>query len=597
MPFERDVLWDFGREKLHIEKIELAELFPFPWLRPCTVRILMVVDGYPGSTLNVSFNHSYFGLSHVLDALRNDERGWVRFQVTRAHRQTDTAKPNAATEPVAWSRYGPHYENFRFSQDGFNINDYDQVWLFGARSEEAGLQQLSDAELEVLARWMDQGGGVFATGDHADLGASLCSRIPRVRSMRRWTAAQGVPPPTGSSRHDTLLKGHDSTYTFDDESDDIPMPLRVRKYGLRSFVPWQWRAMPHPVLCGRTGVIDILPDHPHEGDVIDASLINLNAPFDVGTFHAPEYPGSGPSQIKPQIIAWARVQSDHTNSSDTNKGAANGKEFGVIGAYDGQAAGIGRVVVDSTWHHWFDVNLIGRPGLPANNPKSRGFLDTPAGQQSLRRLDDYFVNVALWLAPPQRQKCMLARSMWKWILRYPAVERLSSRMPIWELGQTAKDAIGRNAGQCLISSWIRDFLVPDLHQLFELPDLIPDPPPNPCLTCPPWDLVEIYVLGGITRTLLELAYKVQDGPSSPNEQMSDELVVKTMLRGSQTGGRALVDAYRKSLTQSGEWIRRAQPTLTQEITAEQYLRVKPLRARTTRQARSTGGGRKRPKKK
>jgi hypothetical protein len=33
---------------------------------------------------------------------------------------------------------------------------------------------------------------LFATGDHEDLGASLCAAIPRVRSMRRWLWQPGV---------------------------------------------------------------------------------------------------------------------------------------------------------------------------------------------------------------------------------------------------------------------------------------------------------------------------------------------------------------------------------------------------------------------
>ena len=50
--------------------IDRGDLIIPPFLRPCRLKILMVVDGYPGSFLNVSFSHSYFGLSAVLDLLR-----------------------------------------------------------------------------------------------------------------------------------------------------------------------------------------------------------------------------------------------------------------------------------------------------------------------------------------------------------------------------------------------------------------------------------------------------------------------------------------------------------------------------------------------
>ena len=59
-----------------------------------------------------------------------------------------------------------------------------------------------------------------------------------------------------------------------------------------------------------------------------------------------------------------------------------GKRFPVIGAYDGDDVGIGRVVVDSTWHHWFSYNLH---GFREENPS------VYEGMQV------YYRNVGLWL--------------------------------------------------------------------------------------------------------------------------------------------------------------------------------------------------------
>ena len=53
---------------------------------------------------------------------------------------------------------------------------------------------MGDAEKAAIDGWMDQGGGVFATGDHDYLGATMCQRIARVGAMRKWTNADGVPP-------------------------------------------------------------------------------------------------------------------------------------------------------------------------------------------------------------------------------------------------------------------------------------------------------------------------------------------------------------------------------------------------------------------
>ena len=63
----------------------------------------------------------------------------------------------------------------------------------------------SDAELIKLDSWMkSRKGGLFGTGDHDFLGASMCRRIPRLGTMRRWTNADGVPPQFTPDRIDTL---------------------------------------------------------------------------------------------------------------------------------------------------------------------------------------------------------------------------------------------------------------------------------------------------------------------------------------------------------------------------------------------------------
>ena len=236
-----DALRAVSRAKF--EAIDRGDLVLKHFLLPCRLKILMVVDGYPGSFLNISFSDSYFGLATVADTLRNNPEWWVKFDVTRAHRQTDSFKPNPATEPLLHARYGPHFEGFRFTQPGFDINQYDQVWFFGARSNPNDTERLSDAELEIIARWMDtKKGGVFATGDHADLGASLCARLPRARSMRRWTntaAPNVVPMPvpqnSGPNRHDTLLKGDDPFYKWRRApASRSPTYLRRKK-------PTRWR--------------------------------------------------------------------------------------------------------------------------------------------------------------------------------------------------------------------------------------------------------------------------------------------------------------------------------------------------------------------
>ena len=574
-----DPIIQAGRARFDL--FDRGDILPPLFLGPCRLKILVVVDGYPGGFLNVSFSNSYFGLSVLMDTFRENPEWWAKFDITRAHRQTDTFKPHPIREAALHDRYGPHYENFRFAGPGkpagFNLDDYDQVWLFGARADENESQRLDDAELEVLARWMDtRKGGLFATGDHADLGASLCSRVPRGGTMRRWTQADGVPSPGGPDRHDTLLKGHDSFYTFNDESDDVPMHTTVRRYPLSSWIPGALISMPHPVLCGVDGVIDILPDHPHEGWVNEDADVTLTNMINVGNYNAPEYPALSGLQPTPEVIAWAHVKSNHTDQSDLNKGAANGKRFGAIGAYNGHVAEVGRVVVDSTWHHWFDVNLTGRPTAPGDDPidpvmgthpKAKGFEHSSAGLGALARIKNYFRNVALWLAPPSQQRCMFVRAAWGAVHRYHLAETLDPSMSLWELGRFAKDVIGRRAGQCTMLTWIYPLfpkeIFEELRPIFE----VPHPRPDPCLTCPPFEAIELMVLGGISREMMKLSYQQRAGKGKITEQA----VASSLVEGLSTGIRELDGQFKSSVKRSQRMSKTITSLAESEFDAKDFM--------------------------
>ena len=155
---------------------------------------------------------------------------------------------------------------FSFKEEGFELLDaYDQVWFFG---DEPGTvvntitvgddvikleshSPMTADELDIIAGWMNNGGGVFATGDHAMLGASMCGDIPRVRSMRRWRRADGVPPMTEPGRHETLIRqttGSEHAW----EEDAVPqqdLPGLADDWGK----PFIFRSWPHPLLCGKEG--------------------------------------------------------------------------------------------------------------------------------------------------------------------------------------------------------------------------------------------------------------------------------------------------------------------------------------------------------
>jgi hypothetical protein len=375
--------------------------------------------------------------------------------------------------------------------------------------------------------------------------------------MRRWTNAQNVPSNMGENRHDTNIKGDDSEYTFDDESDDTPMTISPRMYPVNSWSSFFKRTAPHPILCGKDGIINILPDHPHEGEVLGAGDIDLNATYDTANAsNVAEFPTKNGVQVLPEIIAWAHVQDDH-QSSDF-KGLVNAKSFGAIGAYDGHEVDVGRVVVDSTWHHWFDVNLIGRPvgaldSSPhnASNPKTLGFEASPDGRAALERIYNYFRNVALWCTTKEKQRCMFLRSVWGVVVRYPAAELMSPKLSLLVLGGFAHDAIGRKASQCTRTRWIRDWFLHEIHPFLEKL-------PEACLSCPPSELIEKYVLGGITRLMLEEAYDYRD---KGREEIDEKHLAEIMIKGVNIGLEGLTQDLAKSqrnLDQMMKSLKRAQ---------------------------------------
>jgi hypothetical protein len=107
------------------------------------------------------------------------------------------------------------------------------------------------------------------------------------------------------------------------------------------------------------GRIDVFPDHPHEGQVKVPENLGLAC-----RDGSPEYPPatSGSGQVRPEIIARGRVAGGNTASSlngPGNKIPTRTHTFDVLAAYDGHRANVGRVVTDSTWHHFVNVKLIG----------------------------------------------------------------------------------------------------------------------------------------------------------------------------------------------------------------------------------------------
>lgn len=340
----------------------LKPFFPvWRWWRRCKVNVLIVCDG------GLNFGTTDFGLSEFLTAFNQlESTTWVDYRVTLAHRGTIINSPN----PVVVD----HISGFNF-ETSVNLNDFDQVWLFGISSG-GGIE---DKEKEVIASYMNGGGGLFATGDHGSLGNAMCGDIIRVKDMRYWRDTPNSindvneVSMSGRRRNDTNrpAAGDATSVWFDNQSDDIPQNIATRTFG---------NGVPHPLLSIKASlrpsrIIDVMPDHPHEGECAPETSFTVNG-----------------VTIPTQIIATSFVLGGSTTFNGSGKAQTDPHCFPSISVWDGRRANAGRIVVDSTWHHFVNVNLNG-----VGSNVDRPGLQTGLSTNDFIAVRQYYMNIATWM--------------------------------------------------------------------------------------------------------------------------------------------------------------------------------------------------------
>jgi len=482
--------------RLRWEILDWEKIYPW-WRRPAKVRLLLYADGA------VHFNGgSFLGLQYVMTLLTSRAYYYVDFDVASAHRDgTDPSASIAGAKKLT---------------DLDIMNKYDEIWFFGASSPPS----LTAAEVTALDTFMaaPKSGGVLVTGDHADLGKGIAGQITRAGKMRLYPAPDAIFPTWNT----TLEEGPDAgtTFDFNDQSDDLPQTIRYRRYSLSSPLIFNRRYRPHPVLCGPDGPIDVLPDHQHEGEAI--------APIPAAG--DPAWPTKLGHQEQPEVIAWGRIKDPAATK--------HGQEIGVISAYDGHNVDVGRIVADSTWHHWFDINLTGIAPLPS---PYAGFDDTVAGQAALKKIDAYYLNCAVWLAPPDRQTAMRNAAWWS-ILWTDHIVELPIDAPIWYLGEQAIDALGRRASRCNVTQWVFDWpIYKEKIPHWEWPQLIDK-----------FRLIDIpfehFIAGGIVREMMLQLGQQSGRHTFPDKAPDDKVLERVMSAGAEEGLSALGAHLQKEAT-------------------------------------------------
>jgi hypothetical protein len=411
------------------------------------INVLLVTDGtrfnFGPPQAATDLDPSYFGLATLVTALK-DPGNVPTIAVYTAHRrrsQIITTYPQTA----------PHIdylEDFLFTGTAahpVNLADYDVIWIIGDEGINGGSPSPTDvpvtqAELEAVAEFMQEGGGVFAVGDHDGIGSYICRHMPRVRTMRRWVYSGDQQPDASGQifatnwsamppdRNDTLrADAADGLFYFEDQSDQKPQPVLAQDGSKLSSA-----AIVHSVMRGAGGVVIAnFPDHMHEGEATDFQTIMGDPPapkfnpndgsgnptkYAVPTGYAAssskatgftatahdEFPNVGGVQAMPEVVAYG---SDLGHASlDPTVGATNPKNRGIVSAYDGRIAGIGRIITGSTFHHYLDKNLVGDPMTSKPPGSTRGPTGTNIGFSSLPAILDpikqFYLNAVAWLARP-----------------------------------------------------------------------------------------------------------------------------------------------------------------------------------------------------
>jgi hypothetical protein len=411
-----------------------------------SIKILVVADGI-FSFGPQTHDDNLFTLTFLIQSLqkKNGPLDPLTITVDTAHRDGEVLSDGATDPqfPFPKASFAKIPGKFRFAgplaagEVTVPLKTYDEIWLFGYNginiipTLDARYADMTAAELVAITNFMNQGGGVFAAGDHASLGAPLCGKIPRVRTMRKWWVANDPTKPTspqyvanwpsvGPTRADTLTQAttrigdlFEARWDSQNQSDDMPQVLHPTTLGLT-----------HQILQTSFGTLNIMPDHQHEGEVcgfggspnaLPYSIVESLAYVGSDFANSLEYPThsleSRPRRELPQILATGVSTKGHITTYSKPNGVCNNPFYGddsatagitmlnILCAYDGHIVGVGRVVTDSSFHHYLDLNLLGDPCADEAlvDAEVSGFQKKP---EILNQMAQFYRNLVLYLSGP-----------------------------------------------------------------------------------------------------------------------------------------------------------------------------------------------------
>ena len=290
----------------------------------------------------------------------------------------------------------------------------------------------------------------------------------------------------------------------------------------------------------------------HEGQVFDDDAVELDRPLDIEGYNGVEYPEPQPvvaaaSGVTGPGSAWPRRPRPHVVAYGTTTHPiipevalmaavapnlpaylTSARRIGLVGAYDGGAVGIGRVVVDSTWHHWFTWNL-------------HGFRDSdPTIYQGMQA---YYRNVGLWLTTPAQRRSMLVAAAWGVVAADPMAFPASGR-GYWSVGERVMAVMSRTASQPAIADLVGAFF-PIVEELSTLADDVQAEPSSSAL---PWDITLRAIVGGIATALLRPASEYHAAEGERRRLLDPAAIARHAADGARQGYAALTETLEATAT-------------------------------------------------
>jgi hypothetical protein len=319
-----------------------------------TVRILIYTDY---EEINEDPHLYSWGLTELKKFVPYKTHNIAQFNIDLQHRFASKLKPQRLTRDF--------------------LLPYHQLWVLGFNTVREPPYELDAEEIDALEDWMNKGGGLLVAGDHAaglcdqgDLqtfgahGRSLGEPMKRAGQLRVW---QG--PPTACV--DKPLKDRDNFNTCEGDDPD-KLDLSEFQSDGEALKLLSLPGPPHRLFWfgkdaqGNLTLIQRFPDHAHESKLVIPKQLNGEWP---------------PKSPMPVIAAMARDKRFPKEQRD----------YPVVVAFDGDTVDVGRIVADSSFHHYLNINLSGL--------LERDGTGYPVPGSDLDQIAQFYGNLALWLTP------------------------------------------------------------------------------------------------------------------------------------------------------------------------------------------------------